>query len=175
MPAVANAVYDAVGVRVDEVPVTPEKILRALQAKAAGKPARSGPRIVPRHSVARAAARDATVGGRRRPRIERTGAPVDAGKADAGIEADGGGAVMMRLPRFRYRAPRTIAEAAAWLAEDPARHDAPRRRHRSVAEHEAAAADAATLIGLRGIGELADIAQRRLASTIGAGVDADGA
>ena len=42
MPAVANAVYDAVGVRVDSIPVTPEKILRALEAKAAGKPARSG-------------------------------------------------------------------------------------------------------------------------------------
>ena len=27
---------------------------------------------------------------------------------------------MMRLPSFRYRAPRTIAEAAAWLAESPA-------------------------------------------------------
>jgi len=25
MPAVANAVYDAVGVRIDEIPVTPEK------------------------------------------------------------------------------------------------------------------------------------------------------
>jgi 4-hydroxybenzoyl-CoA reductase subunit alpha len=33
MPAVANAVYDAVGVRVDEVPVTPEKILKALKDK----------------------------------------------------------------------------------------------------------------------------------------------
>lgn len=43
MPALANAVYDAVGVRIDQIPVTPEKILRALQAKAAGKPARSGP------------------------------------------------------------------------------------------------------------------------------------
>ena len=43
MPAVANAVYDAVGVRVDQIPVSPEKILRALQAKAAGKPARTGP------------------------------------------------------------------------------------------------------------------------------------
>lgn len=30
MPAVANAVFDAVGVRVDEVPITPEKILKAL-------------------------------------------------------------------------------------------------------------------------------------------------
>jgi 4-hydroxybenzoyl-CoA reductase subunit alpha len=47
MPAVANAVYDAVGVRVDQIPVTPERILRALQAKAAGKPARSGPAAFP--------------------------------------------------------------------------------------------------------------------------------
>jgi hypothetical protein len=47
MPAVANAVYDAVGVRVDSIPVTPEKILRALEAKAAGKPARSGPASFP--------------------------------------------------------------------------------------------------------------------------------
>jgi 4-hydroxybenzoyl-CoA reductase alpha subunit len=47
MPAVANAVYDAVGVRVDQIPVTPEKILRAMHAKAAGKPARSGPAAFP--------------------------------------------------------------------------------------------------------------------------------
>jgi 4-hydroxybenzoyl-CoA reductase subunit alpha len=47
MPALANAVYDAVGVRVDQIPVTPEKIMRALQAKAAGKPARSGPAAFP--------------------------------------------------------------------------------------------------------------------------------
>jgi 4-hydroxybenzoyl-CoA reductase subunit alpha len=47
MPAVANAVYDAVGVRVDQVPITPEKIVRALQAKAAGKAARSGPAAFP--------------------------------------------------------------------------------------------------------------------------------
>ena len=47
MPAVANAVYDAVGVRVDQIPVSPEKIMRALQAKAAGKPARSGPAAFP--------------------------------------------------------------------------------------------------------------------------------
>ncbi|MEZ5319544.1 MAG: molybdopterin cofactor-binding domain-containing protein [Vicinamibacterales bacterium] len=47
MPAVANAVFDAVGVRVDEVPITPEKILKALAAKAAGKPARTGPAAYP--------------------------------------------------------------------------------------------------------------------------------
>ncbi|MBI3402595.1 MAG: molybdopterin-dependent oxidoreductase [Acidobacteria bacterium] len=43
MPAIANAVYDAVGVRIDEVPITPEKILKALDAKAAGKAPRYGP------------------------------------------------------------------------------------------------------------------------------------
>ena len=32
IPAIANAVFDAVGVRVDEVPLTPEKILRALRS-----------------------------------------------------------------------------------------------------------------------------------------------
>ena len=47
MPAVANAVYDAVGVRVDQIPVTPEKILRALKATAAGTPARVGPDAFP--------------------------------------------------------------------------------------------------------------------------------
>jgi 4-hydroxybenzoyl-CoA reductase subunit alpha len=47
MPAVANAVYDAVGVRIDEVPITPEKVLTALRAKAQGKEARYGPKNVP--------------------------------------------------------------------------------------------------------------------------------
>jgi 4-hydroxybenzoyl-CoA reductase subunit alpha len=46
-PAVANAVFDAVGVRVDEVPITPEKVLAAIRAKAQGKAARYGPRSVP--------------------------------------------------------------------------------------------------------------------------------
>ena len=46
-PAVANAVYDAVGVRVDEIPVTPEKILAALKAKARGMPGRFGPARFP--------------------------------------------------------------------------------------------------------------------------------
>jgi len=47
MPAVANAVYDAIGVRIDEVPITPEKIVKALQAKAAGKAPRFGPTHFP--------------------------------------------------------------------------------------------------------------------------------
>jgi 4-hydroxybenzoyl-CoA reductase subunit alpha len=47
MPAIANAVYDAVGVRIDEVPITPEKISKALQAKAAGRAPRYGPSAFP--------------------------------------------------------------------------------------------------------------------------------
>jgi len=47
MPAVANAVYDAVGVRVDEVPITPEKVLKALRRKEKGEPPRYGPTTFP--------------------------------------------------------------------------------------------------------------------------------
>jgi len=47
MPAVANAVYDAVGVRVDEVPITPEKVLKALRRKAKGEAPRYGPTTFP--------------------------------------------------------------------------------------------------------------------------------
>jgi 4-hydroxybenzoyl-CoA reductase alpha subunit len=46
-PAVANAVYDAVGVRIDEVPITPEKVLKALRDKAKGGDGRYGPTSVP--------------------------------------------------------------------------------------------------------------------------------
>jgi 4-hydroxybenzoyl-CoA reductase subunit alpha len=46
-PAVANAVYDAVGVRVDEVPITPEKVLKAMRDKARGRDGRYGPDSVP--------------------------------------------------------------------------------------------------------------------------------
>jgi len=47
MPAVANAVYDAVGVRIDEVPITPEKIVKALAEKKAGRLPRFGPKQFP--------------------------------------------------------------------------------------------------------------------------------
>src|SRR5688572_20781243 len=47
MPAVANAIYDAVGVRIDELPITPDKVLRALELKASGKEARVGPASFP--------------------------------------------------------------------------------------------------------------------------------
>src|SRR5688572_26078401 len=43
-PAVANAVHAAVGVRIDEVPITPEKIMKALEAPSR----RHGPSRLPR-------------------------------------------------------------------------------------------------------------------------------
>ncbi len=46
-PAVANAVYDAVGVRVDEVPISPHAVLRALKDKMRGKEGRHGPSGIP--------------------------------------------------------------------------------------------------------------------------------
>jgi 4-hydroxybenzoyl-CoA reductase subunit beta len=85
---------------------------------------------------------------------------------------------MMRLPHFRYRAPRTVADAVAWLAESPSDTmllaggtdvlPNMKRRHQTPT----------TLIGLRGIRELAEItngprAERgnnNTALTIGSGV-----
>ncbi len=76
---------------------------------------------------------------------------------------------MMRLPGFRYRAPRTIDDAARWLADDPATTqliaggtdvlpNMKRRQHTP-----------ATLIGLRGVTDLAQIHDAG-DLTIGAGV-----
>ena len=63
MPAVANAIYDAVGVRIDELPITPDKVLRALEKKNKGEPARVG-RSVSRPCRIRAGRRAAAVGRR---------------------------------------------------------------------------------------------------------------
>jgi 4-hydroxybenzoyl-CoA reductase subunit alpha len=47
MPALANAVYDAVGVRVDQVPIQPEMILKAMAAR----DKRFGPKQFPEFTV----------------------------------------------------------------------------------------------------------------------------
>ena len=39
LPAVANAIYNAVGVRINDLPITPEKVLRALKARGGAAPA----------------------------------------------------------------------------------------------------------------------------------------
>ena len=50
MPAVANAIYDAVGVRIDEVPCSPHKVLKALKEKMKGGAGRFGPTAMPNYS-----------------------------------------------------------------------------------------------------------------------------
>ena len=47
MPAVANAVFDAVGVRIDQVPIAPHMIRQAIEARDKGKEARFGPKSFP--------------------------------------------------------------------------------------------------------------------------------
>ena len=42
-PAVSAAVFDALGVWIDEIPVTPEKVIEALRRKQKGEPPRYGP------------------------------------------------------------------------------------------------------------------------------------
>ncbi len=47
IPAIANAIYDAVGVRCDEIPITPDRLLRALTVRAKRGTARLGPSAAP--------------------------------------------------------------------------------------------------------------------------------
>jgi 4-hydroxybenzoyl-CoA reductase subunit alpha len=47
MPAVANAIFDAVGVRVDQVPIHPHMVLEALKRKEKGEEGRFGPTAFP--------------------------------------------------------------------------------------------------------------------------------
>jgi len=47
IPAIANAIYHAVGVRMDQVPITPDMVLRGLELRRQGKPARIGPDTLP--------------------------------------------------------------------------------------------------------------------------------
>ena len=76
---------------------------------------------------------------------------------------------MMRLPRFRYRAPRTVDDAVAWLAESPSdtmllaggTDVLPNMKRRQQTP--------ATLIGLRGVRELAGITNGK-GLTLGSGV-----
>ena len=87
MPAVANAVYDAVGVRVDEVPCSPHKVLRALRDKMKGREGRFGPDKVPVYGFPPAArVLTPAQGGTGREEDERphseVGGPV-GGKGDA--------------------------------------------------------------------------------------------
>jgi len=47
LPALANAIFDAVGVRVDQVPIHPDMVLKALHDKQNGREPRFGPKNFP--------------------------------------------------------------------------------------------------------------------------------
>jgi 4-hydroxybenzoyl-CoA reductase subunit beta len=76
---------------------------------------------------------------------------------------------MMRLPAFRYRAPRTVEDAAAWLAESPETTmllaggtdliPNMKRRHQTPN----------TIVGLRSVPELRDV-RNGTGLTVGAGI-----
>ena len=108
MPAVANAVYDAVGVRIDEVPITPEKILKALDAQ--GRRARrraTARRASPTSrgpSRCRCRRRGKAATGRRQRQVGRQ--KLRSAEAKSVSEAV---PLMMRLPYFTFHAPRPCA------------------------------------------------------------------
>ena len=163
IPAVANAVYDAVGVRIDEVPITPEKILKALDLKAQGKAPRVGPERLPavRASPSRFASR--RPGSIRRDVPSARSAVGSASARDIRGDRDAAtwlaeGASMMRLPPFRYLAPPGRGRGGR-----PARR-ARRARPRVVAggtdlypNMKRLQMEPQVLVGLRGIRELAEI------------------
>src|SRR3989440_2695665 len=47
IPAIANAVYDAAGIRIDETPITPDKVLRLLRAASGQARASERPQVTP--------------------------------------------------------------------------------------------------------------------------------
>jgi 4-hydroxybenzoyl-CoA reductase subunit alpha len=47
MPAIANAIFDAVGVRIDQVPIHPDMVLKALHERQNGREPRIGPKNFP--------------------------------------------------------------------------------------------------------------------------------
>ena len=138
MPAVANAVYDAVGVRIDEVPITPEKIMKALAEKKAGREPRFGPshfphvnwpealRVPPPWEGGDGNAVNDVPRPRKAPRRERKGAQL-----------------MMRLPLFEFRAPRTLGRSGAHSGRRGSKGHAACRRHGSAPQHEAKATGSA--------------------------------
>jgi 4-hydroxybenzoyl-CoA reductase subunit beta len=64
---------------------------------------------------------------------------------------------MMRLPSYRYRAPRTVADAAAWLAESPGDTMLLAGGTDLVPNMKRRQQTPATVVGLRGIAELTQV------------------
>ena len=97
MPAVANAIYDAVGVRIDEVPCSPHKVLKALKEKMKGGAGRFGPTAMPDYAfpdVARVLT--PAQGGTGREEDERSHSEVGGPVEQAGDTTAASGAVPRR-------------------------------------------------------------------------------
>src|SRR4029453_1987954 len=76
---------------------------------------------------------------------------------------------MMRLPQFRYRAPQTLEEAAAWLAENPTATHLVAGGTDLLPNMKRRQQTPAPLIGPRALGELKRIDDRH-GLTIGTGL-----
>jgi 4-hydroxybenzoyl-CoA reductase subunit beta len=77
---------------------------------------------------------------------------------------------MMRLPQFRYRAPRTIEDAAAWLAEAPETSMLLAGGTDLLPNMKRRQQTPATVIGLRGVAELSSMHRSLDGVTLGAGI-----
>ena len=114
MPAVANAIFDAVGVRIDEVPITPgQNPCARSQLQGEGQEPARGPGAFPRVPY---------------PEPMFVPPPWEGGDGKESDAADSAaraararGRIMMRLPWFQFRGAALVAEAARILAgEGPA-------------------------------------------------------
>ena len=169
IPAIANAIYHAVGVRIDEVPITPDMILQGLELKRQGKPARIGPERAP--AVPRSRSRSPSS-----PPSASPPTPIalrDSGrspvtKITAGNHPDqathvepGGPAHNDPAAPFTYLSPKTVEQAVRAVAD--AGPDAmlvaggtdlyPNMKRRQF--------EPKMLVGLRAIRELRGVARRR--------------
>ncbi len=120
MPAVANAVFDAVGVRVDEIPVSPEAVLRALAEKAKVGPRGWDQRVF---QVSRGPKRWWCClmeggDGRAVNQKKRTSTTAAEAESHAPTPHAPRPVCMMRAPKFRYVRTRTIQDAVAALVLD---------------------------------------------------------
>ncbi|HUR22123.1 MAG TPA: FAD binding domain-containing protein [Vicinamibacterales bacterium] len=67
---------------------------------------------------------------------------------------------MMRLPSYRYRAPKTIADAAAWLAESPTDTMLMAGGTDLIPNMKRRQQVPSTIVGLRGVAELSQVRER---------------
>ena len=140
IPAIANAIYDAIGVRFDETPITAEKILDALGKRdnRGVTKDRIGPdglgdgKVDPKRAIA-ASRRRPTRASARRPGHRRTRCCVCRASAGRAHVVDRGRDAAARARRGGVRLARGTPSVPV---------DARRGRHRPVPQHEAPAVHA---------------------------------